>query len=101
MEFTEVMINLGNSTNMSADEAASSMARFANIMGMDQNLFSNMGSSLVALGNNYATTESEIMAMSMRLAGAGRQVGLNEPQILGFAAAWELELMHWCSSDNA
>lgn len=86
-EFTRTMIDLGNSTNMVAADAASEAARFANIIGMSQNEFQNLGSTLVDLGNNYATTESEIMAMSMRLAGAGKQVGLSEAQILGFAAA--------------
>ena len=86
-EFTRTMIDLGNSTNMVAADAASEAARFANIMGMSQNEFQNLGSTLVDLGNNYATTESEIMSMSLRLAGAGRQVGLSEAQILGFAAA--------------
>ena len=86
-EFTRTMIDLGNSTNMVAADAASQAARFANIMGMNQNEFQNLGSTLVDLGNNYATTESEIMAMSLRLAGAGKQVGLSESQILGFAAA--------------
>ena len=86
-EFTRTMIDLGNSTNLVAADAASEAARFANIMGMSQNEFQNLGSTLVDLGNNYATTESEIMAMSLRLAGAGKQVGLSEAQILGFAAA--------------
>lgn len=86
-EFTRTMIDLGNSTNMVAADAASEAARFANIMGMSQNEFQNLGSTLVDLGNNYATTESEIMAMSLRLAGAGKPVGLSEAQILGFAAA--------------
>ena len=86
-DFTRTMIDLGNSTNMVAADAASEAARFANIMGMSQNEFQNLGSTLVDLGNNYATTESEIMSMSLRLAGAGRQVGLSEAQILGFAAA--------------
>lgn len=87
MDFTEVMINLGNSTDMAANDAATQMARFANIMGMDQSLFNNMGSSLVALGNNYATTESQIMEMALRMAGAGKQVELTEAQVLGFSAA--------------
>ena len=39
------------------------------------------------MGNNFATVESDIMNMSLRLAAAGEQVGLTEPQILGFAAA--------------
>ena len=86
-EFTRTMIDLGNSTNMVAAEGASEAARFANIMGMSQNEFQNLGSTLVDLGNHYATTESEIMSMSLRLAGAGKQVGLSEAQILGFAAA--------------
>lgn len=86
-EFTRTMIDLGNSTNMVAADAASEAARFANIMGMSQGQFQNLGSALVDLGNNYATTESEILAMSMRLAGAGKQVGLSEAQILGFATA--------------
>lgn len=87
MEFTRTMIDLGNSTDIVADEAASTLAKFANIMSMDQSLFENLGSTLVDLGNNYATTESAIMEMSMRLAGAGHQVGLSEAQILGFATA--------------
>lgn len=85
--FSRTMIDLGNSTDIVADEAASTLAKFANITNMNQAEFSNLGSALVDLGNNYATTESEIMDMAMRLAGAGHQVGLSEAQILGFAAA--------------
>jgi len=87
MEFARTMIDLGNSTDIVAEEAATTLAKFANIMQMDQSLFGNLGAALVDLGNNYATTESAIMEMSMRLAGAGHQVGLSEAQILGFAAA--------------
>ena len=87
MEFTRVMIDLGNSTDMTANDAATSIARFANIMGMSSDQYENLGSTLVALGNNYATTESEIMEMSLRLAGAGKQIGLSEAQVLAFSAA--------------
>lgn len=81
------MIDLGNSTDIVASEAASTLAKFANITNMDQSLFGNLGSTLVQLGNNFATTESSIMMMAMRLAAAGHQVGLSEAQILGFATA--------------
>lgn len=87
IEFARTMIDLGNSTDIVADQAASTLAKFANIMNMDQSLFGNLGATLVDLGNNYATTESAIMEMSMRLAAAGKQVGLSEAQILGFATA--------------
>lgn len=85
--FTKTMIDMGESTNLSADTAATSMAKFANITGMSQKEFSNLGSSLVALGNNFATTESDIMAMSMRLAGAGHQIGMSAGDITGLATA--------------
>lgn len=86
-EFTRTMVDLGNSTDIVASEAASTLAKFANITNMDQSQFSNLGATLVDLGNNYATTESAIMNMAQRLAAAGHQVGLTEAQILGFATA--------------
>ncbi len=87
MGFTRTMIDLGNTTDITASEAAATLAKFANITEMNQAQFQNLGSTLVDLGNNYAATESQILEMSLRLAGAGHQVGLSEAQILGFATA--------------
>ena len=85
--FTKTMIDMGESTNLSADQAATSLARFANVMGTSQSEFSNIGSAVVGLGNNFATTEAEIVDMSMRLAGAGRQAKMTEGDVLGIATA--------------
>lgn len=87
MDFTRVMVDLGVATNLTADQAATSLARFVNIMGTSHTEYSNMGSAIVELGNNFATTESEIVNMSMRLAGAGKQVGMSEAEIFGLSAA--------------
>lgn len=87
MKFTETMIKLGTTTNLSADEAATSLARMANIMGVATEDFDRMGATVVALGNAGASTEQDIVSMALRLAGAGKTVGLSTAQVLGFANA--------------
>lgn len=84
--FTKVMADLQETTNL-GDEGASQIAQFANIMKMSQDDFDKFGSTVVDLGNNFATTEADIVDMAMRLAGSGKQIGLTEAQVLGFATA--------------
>lgn len=85
--FTKVMADLGATTNLAANEAATSLARFANITGLAADDYDRLGSTIVELGNNLATTEREIVEMSMRLAGAGTIVGMTQAQILALAGA--------------
>lgn len=86
-EFTETMINLGVSTNLSATDAATALAKFANITQMDPSNYERLGSTIVDLGNNFATTEEDIVNMATRLASAGELVGLSEAQILALSTA--------------
>jgi TP901 family phage tail tape measure protein len=85
--FTETMIALGETTNITAEDAATSIARLANVMGTSADNIERIGSTLVDLGNNSATTEAEILEMGQRLSAAGAIAGLAESDVLGFAAA--------------
>lgn len=87
LSFTRVMIDLGNSTNLSAEEAASSLAKFANVTKMSAKDYDKLGSTIVALGNNFATTEADIVAMATYLASTGELAGLSQSQILSLATA--------------
>lgn len=85
--FGEVVSGLDIATDMDADTAATEMAQFANITGMAHDQVSNYASSLVALGNSTATTESAISSMAQRVGAAGTQVGMSQADILGLSAA--------------
>lgn len=87
LAFSRVMLDLGESTNMSADEAATALARFANITGTSAADYERLGSVIVGLGNNFATTEAEITEMATRLASAGTLAGLTESEIMALATA--------------
>ena len=86
-KFAEVASGLDIATNMDAEQAATEMAHFANIVGMSHDEIDRYASTIVELGNHTATTESDISAMAQRIAGAGKSVGLSSAEILGMSAA--------------
>lgn len=87
IDFTRVVAGLGVATDLAGEEAASALARIANITQMPQEQFGLLGATIVGLGNNFATTESEIVEFGLRIAGAGSIAGLTEAQILGIGTA--------------
>lgn len=87
IEFTRQMALMGVTTDMSAADAALSLARFMNITGTTNDEVGNLTASIVDLGNNFATQEEEIVRMATRLASAGTMAGLTSQEILALSTA--------------
>jgi TP901 family phage tail tape measure protein len=85
--FTRVMVMLGETTNLTADEAATSIAQMMNVMQTAPRDVGRLAAALVDLGNNGASTERDILELAKRIAGAGQVVGLSEAEVLSFANA--------------
>ena len=88
VDFTRTVAALGEATNLTREQAATSFAQIANIMGTSQQDFDRMGSSVVELGNNFATTEADIVNFATRIAATGKIAGLAEADVFGIAAAF-------------
>ena len=86
-QFTETIAKIADTTNLTSEEAATSFARIINIMGEGTDVVDNMASTVVDLGNNFATTEGEIITFANRIAGAGRISGLMTEDVLAIGAA--------------
>lgn len=91
LAYTEIIAKVGVSTDLSTEAAATGFARLANIIGVEsENLIGwteQTADAIVELGNNYATTEPEILNMALRFAGVASAAGITTDQILGLAAA--------------
>lgn len=86
-KFTEVAASLGVTTNLSAEDAATAFARISNVMQEPLSDVDRMGSAVVDLGNNFATTESEIVQFAQRIASTGKIVGFTSADVFGISAA--------------
>lgn len=86
--FTKAMVDFGNATNITAEEAAQEIAQIYNVIGKggDYSTLENLLSTIVDLGNNSATTEKEIVEMFKNISAASSRVGMTEQQMAALAA---------------
>jgi TP901 family phage tail tape measure protein len=86
LKFTRTIADLGESTNLTGEEAATMLAQYANVTGMPLDNIDRLGSVIVDLGNNVATTERDIATMAQRLSGTASILDLTDAQTMGLAA---------------
>lgn len=86
-KFIDTVAKIGVTTNLTGEEASTAFARIANIMQEPIKNVDRMGSVVVDLGNNFATTENEIVMFANRIAGAGKIAGLTTANIFSIGTA--------------
>ena len=86
-DFTETMAMLGTATNLVGEQGAATLARFMNVTNTSQDKISNLGSAIVDLGNNFATTEAEIAQMALNMGATGNVVGISAQDVLAYSTA--------------
>lgn len=83
--FSTVMAQLATTTDLTADNAATMLAQFANITGVTD--YERLGSTVAALGDSTATTASKVVDMSQGMAAAANLAGMSSTDILAISAA--------------
>ena len=87
LKFTETVAKLGTATDLSGDQAAMALARILNVTGEALGKVDVLGSVIVALGNNFAATESQIAEMATEVARGAAVFGVSSAQASALAAA--------------
>jgi TP901 family phage tail tape measure protein len=85
--FIRVTAILGETTDLTAQQAADSLGVLSNVLGLTAEDYDRFASSLVNLGNVGASTESQIITIAERFGAAGKLAGLSTDQIIGFSSA--------------
>lgn len=85
--FTEAYIGLQESTNIQGESGAADLARFLNVTEKTTENVDRVGGVIVGLGNNFATTEQEILSMATRMGATADLAGFSSAEILAFSAA--------------
>ncbi|HET7664696.1 MAG TPA: phage tail tape measure protein [Mycobacterium sp.] len=84
--FTRTVAELGVTTDLTFESASDSLGHLGNVLHLAGNDFGELGDSLVALGNNGASTESQIIGIAERFGAAGHSAGLAKEDILALAS---------------
>lgn len=85
--FAEVISNLDVATNLDTEGAANALGHLANIMHLSEDDYVSFSDALVRLGNNGASTETEIVNIAERIGSMAAIVGMSASDTLAFASS--------------
>ena len=86
-DFTETVIQMGATTNLTMEEAGTAFGRFKALLGTPEAEFSNLGSAILKVGVNSAATETQIVNIATQISSLSNLAGLTADQTVGLAGA--------------
>lgn len=85
--FAQTASNLDIATDLDAETAATALGQLDNILGdLNESTMPNFADSLVRLGNNGASTESQILDIATRIGSMASIVGMTTPDMLALSS---------------
>ena len=87
LKFTDTIAKLGVATDLTGEEAATALTRILNVTGESIEEIDKFGSVIVALGNNFAATESEIVKVTTEVARSTAVFDVSSAQAAALATA--------------
>lgn len=85
--FAQTASNLDIATDLDAETAATALGQLDNILGdLNESTMPNFADSLVRLGNNGASTESQILDIATRIGSMASIVGMATPDMLALSS---------------
>ena len=87
LKFTKTVAKLGVATDLSGEQAATSLTRILNVTNEGIDTIDTFGSVIVALGNNFAASESEIVRMTNEVARSTTVFGVSAAQAAALGTA--------------
>lgn len=86
--FAETVSNLDIATDLDAEEAATALGQLDNIMNdLSGATMPQFSDALVRLGNNGASTETQIIDIAKRIGSMASIIGMSTPEVLAWASS--------------
>jgi TP901 family phage tail tape measure protein len=85
--FTKNVAEFSTVSGISTEEVAKSFGTIGNLLGITAADYNKFGSSIAAVGNKSAATETQILSMVKKISGISVSAGFSTKDIIGLSAA--------------
>lgn len=85
--FTDTLAKLNVATDLVGEEGAEALVRILGVTGENIDQIGKLGAVITDLGNNFKTSESQIVSIASEIGRSTTQFGLSSTQIVALSAA--------------